>query len=77
MPVNEERTSNEFWKDMRWALDHYQELMEKYPEMWVAVVDKKVVSSGHNIAKIRKTASKETGRLHIPVLFVEDSPHVY
>lgn len=45
--------------------------------MWVAVVDKKVVSSGHRIAKIKKIASKETGRLHIPVLFVEGSPHVY
>ena len=77
MPVNEERMSKEFWEDMRWALDHYQELMEEYPEMWVAVVDKKVVSSGYHIAKIEKIASKETGRPHIPVLFVEGSPHVY
>lgn len=77
MPMKEERMSREFWEDMRWALDHYQELMEEYPEMWIAVVDSKVVSSGHNIAEIKQIASKETDRLHIPVLFVEGSPHVY
>ena len=67
----------EFWDDMKWGRVHYSELVRKYPDKWIAIVDKKVISSGESIKKIRKEAMEKTGRKHIPVIFVEFGAHVY
>lgn len=71
--------TKEFWDDMNWAEEHYSELMHKYPDKWVAVVDKKIVAAGESIKKIEEEAEKKTQRTRdqIPVVFIECGSHIY
>jgi len=62
---------------MRWGREHYSELVKKYPDKWVAIVDKSVVAVGEGIKEIRRAARQKTGREHIVTLFVECGDHVY
>ena len=66
-----------YWEDQNWAIEHYAELIKKYPDKWVAVVNKKVVATGESIRKIREISRKKTGEKRIPVLFIEGSPTRY
>jgi hypothetical protein len=34
-----------FRKDTRWYNDHYEELLENYPDHWVAVYDQELVAA--------------------------------
>ncbi len=47
-----------FNENQRFILDHHDELMEKYPEHWIAVYDKKVVAADPDprklVAKMRE-----------------------
>lgn len=69
--VEIEKMPDEFWEDKDWAFDHYSEWMKKYPDQWIAVVDKKVVAAGKDIGKIEKITQEKTGRKHFPVIYVE------
>lgn len=66
-----------FWEDFDWGLDHLSEWMPKHPDQWVAVVNKKIVSSANDIETARSDAREKTGQTHIPVLFIEGKIHVY
>lgn len=66
-----------YWEDEKWAYSNYTELMKKYPDKWVAVVNKQVVAAGISIRKIKEIARKKTGEELIPVLFIESSPAIY
>ena len=69
----------EFWDDMRWGRQHYSELVKKYPDKWVAIVDGKVVSFGDSPIMVEGDAEKRTGKHQnkIPLIFVESGSHVY
>ena len=67
----------EFWDDLKWGRKHYHQLLAKYNDKWVAIVNKKVVASGESIKRIRQEAIKKTGKKHSPLIFVEDASHVY
>ena len=41
----------EFWDDLKWGRKHYGELVRKYPDKWIAIVNKKVVAVGESIKK--------------------------
>ena len=73
------KETKEFWDDMNWAEEHYSELMQKYPDKWVAVVDKKIQAAGVSIKKIKEEAEKKTHRDkdQIPVIFIECGSHIY
>lgn len=66
----------EFWDDKEWAFSHYSELMQKYPNYWVAIVNKEVVSAGKDLKKVRDEARKRTGREEIPLIFIEGEASV-
>lgn len=68
-----------FWNDMDWGTDHYSDLVNKYPDKWVAIVDKKVVASGDGVIEVENEAMNKTGKPNerIPVIFVECGNHVY
>jgi nitrogenase molybdenum-iron protein alpha/beta subunit len=68
---------NAFWDDMKWAREHYAELVRKYPEKWVAIVNKVVVAVGDSIKSVKREAQERTSKKHIPVIFVESGSHVY
>ena len=69
----------EFWDDLKWGRKHYGELVRKYPDKWIAIVNKKVVAVGESIKKIEAEAMQKTGKEKnkIPVMFVECGAHVY
>ena len=67
-----------FWQDERWAFDHYPELVKRYEDRWVAVVNKRVVASSKSSVKAEEQARVKTGRrLPIAVVYVETGRHVY
>ena len=45
--------------------------MKKYPDQWIAVVDKKVVAAGKDVQEIKKSAREKTGRKYIAVIYIE------
>lgn len=63
--------SKEFWDDKEWAFSHYSELMEKYPNQWVAIASKEVISAGSDLKKVREEARRRTSREEIPLIFIE------
>ena len=52
----------EFWEDMCWGREHYSDFVEKYPDKWIAIVNKSVVAVGEGIKEIRRIAKKKTGK---------------
>jgi hypothetical protein len=67
----------EFWTDQEWGFKNHTQLLKKYRDMWIAIVNKKVVASGLDLAKVQKLAQKKTGKKYIPVMFVESGSHIY
>ncbi len=71
------KTPQEYWDDSKWANENITEIVREYPNLWVAIVDKKIVTSGKIISEVRKIAYKKTNRIHFPVIFAEKGIHVY
>ncbi len=72
-----EKMPKRFWEDDKWAEEHYSELMKKYAGEWVAVFNKKVISYGKNLAKVKEEAMLKAGKQKISTLFIESGDHVY
>ena len=71
-----EQIPSEFWEDKKWALEHYAELRRKYADMWVAIVNKKVVAFGENLTDEKgKSIRKEIGRPFV-TFFVEGEARI-
>ena len=70
-------TPKEYWEDRDWAYEHFGEIAKEYPNLWVAVVDKKVIAAGKVISEIEKIAEEKTGRKSFPVIFAERGIRVY
>ena len=67
-----------FWQDEKWAFDHYPELLKRYEDRWVAVVNRRVVAASKSSVKAEEQAKAKTGRQSpIAVVFVENGRHVY
>jgi hypothetical protein len=68
-----EKTPNIFWESFLWSEEHYEELAKKYPDKWVAIVDKEVAAAGDSIKDVEEEAENKTGksRDEIPVVFIE------
>ncbi len=65
-----------FWEDKEWAFAHYSELLEKYQNMWIAVLNKKIIAASPDLGKVEEIKAKAEDK-HIPVIFLEDGSHVY
>ena len=67
-----------YWQDQRWAFDHYPELVKRYEDRWVAVVDRRIVAASKSSVKAEEQARAKTGRqLPIAVVFVETGRRIY
>jgi len=67
---------DEFWEDQKWALEHYAELRTKYADMWVAIVNEKVVAFGESLTEEKeKSIRKEIGRPFV-TFFVEGEARI-
>ena len=71
-----EQLPDEFWEDQKWALEHYTELRTKYADMWVAIVNEKVVAFGESLTEEKeKSIRKEIGRPFV-TFFVEGQARI-
>ncbi|MBI4597447.1 MAG: hypothetical protein HY737_03495 [Candidatus Omnitrophica bacterium] len=66
-----------FWQDQRWAFDHYPQLVKRYGDRWVAVVNRRVVATSKSSVTAQKQAQAKTGRSPVAVIFLETGRHVY
>lgn len=69
--------SKKYWQDNDWAYSHYSELQKRYLEKWVAIVNKKVVSSGLSPKKVIEEAKRKTNVNRFPVIYVESGANFY
>jgi hypothetical protein len=67
----------EFWEDEDWAYDNYNELVRKYPDQWVSIVEKHVIAAGDNRAKVIELAKRKAGKKDFPTIFLEKKIRVY
>ena len=56
--------SKEYLEDEKWTFEHLGELIEKYPNQWIAVVNKEVVCVGTNLAEVEEVARQKAGGRH-------------
>jgi hypothetical protein len=61
----------EYWDDSEWANEHFADIVQQYPDLWVAIVDKHVVAAGKVIAEVQRCAEERTQRKHFPIIFAE------
>lgn len=67
-----------YWQDQDWAFDHYPELVKRYGDRWVAVVNKQVVAASKSSVNAQKQAKAKTGQqLPIAVVYVETGRRIY
>lgn len=66
-----------FYDDRDWALRHYNDLIKKYEDTWVAIFNRKIVSSSDDGYKALDLARKKTKTEKIPIIFVSKMSHVY
>lgn len=66
-----------FFTDTDWAYNHYNDLIKKYKDTWVAIYNKKVVSSCDDGYKALDIARKKTKIEKIPIVFVSKMSNVY
>jgi hypothetical protein len=50
-----------YLEDEKWADEHMGELIEKYTNQWVAVVNQEVVCVGKNLAEVQRVARQKAG----------------
>ena len=51
--------------DTRWLLENYTELVQKYPDMWIAIMDKEVVIASKDLGEVYRVGRQkedEVGR---------------
>ena len=77
MEIKKLMPPKQYWEDEKWLNKNGTKLSQKYPNMWIAVVNKKVVSYGKNLSNIIEKAKKIAGHEHFPVDFIEKGAHVY
>lgn len=75
----EPKDDREFWESFSWVEKHYPELKEKYPDKWVAVIDKNVVAYSESIKEVEEEAERVTKKTkeEIPVIFIEGNARIY
>ena len=66
-----------FWEDNRWLNAHWAEMVQTYPNMWVAVVGQQIVAAGRDPEEVTKIAQEKTDRCEFPLCFVERGIYVY
>lgn len=63
-------------EDFEWLNSHYSELQEKYPSMYVAVKDRKVIAYGREFGKVYDEARRKVGEDFIIDYILSGEPFV-
>ena len=49
-----------YFEDSRWGREHIDELVQKYPDMWVAILEQEVVVASTDLAEVDRVARQKT-----------------
>jgi len=71
MPKLTQHMPKRFYRDREWADKHYSELQKKYPNKWIAVLNKKVVGVSDDKGNFLEKAKQKTKEEHIPTIWIE------
>ncbi|MBC8182380.1 hypothetical protein H8E88_14860 [candidate division KSB1 bacterium] len=71
------RPKKRFLSDREWAHKHFAEISKQFPNQWVAVYNKKIISANINGSEVEKTTSKKLGHQDFFIFFAEKGIHVY
>lgn len=69
--------SADYWEDSKWASENFTEIVKKYPNLYVGIVDKSVVAAAKTIAEVEDACRTKTGRKDIPIYLAEKGIRVY
>jgi len=54
-------------EDLKWIGEHYSELQRKYPDMYIAVKDGKVIAVGRKFGEVYNKAKKLAGEKNFAI----------
>ena len=57
----------------QWFKENYLDLIQDYPNLWIAVLDQKVVARGNNRYQVRADAKEIAGDRPFSMYFIEPS----
>lgn len=63
-----------YFEDSKWGREHINELVQKYPDMWIAVLEKEVVIASKDLAEVETVARQkaaEVGKGQCVYKFIE------
>jgi hypothetical protein len=68
-----------YWADMHWASEHLAELRQQFEDVWIAIVDQKVIAASSSLGKVKGDAARKTGRRpeEITVKFITSAGAIY
>ncbi|MBL7075131.1 hypothetical protein ISS37_07830 [candidate division KSB1 bacterium] len=66
-----------YWEDSRWAHEHSVEISERYPNQWIAILNKKVIAAGKDGSKVEKNGAEKAGDQEFVIFFAEKGIHIY
>ena len=66
-----------FWKDDYWAHQNYQTLLKRYPNKWVAILNRSVICANEDLRKVKAFLAKKIKGKIVPLMHIEDASHVY
>jgi len=70
-------TPKHYFEDQRWISEHILELIEKYPDQWVAVFHGEVIAAGKNLGEVERLAHEKTGERDIATRLIESGRKFY
>lgn len=71
-----ERLPEEFWEDQRWALENYSNLRKEYADIWIAILNKKVVACGKELTEEKEEYLRKTAGRPLVLLFIESEARI-
>ena len=77
MSRQEKKLPRGFWIDQKWIFTNYDKLARQYANKWIAVVNKRVVTSGNSISAVKRSTYEKTKRSPVPIMFIEKGINIY
>ena len=67
----------EYWEDKEWVNENYTELVQKYPDQWIAVYDKEVIVANKYLGEVKKVARSKNFPRQCLYVFIEGTMRIY
>ena len=69
-----------YWEDEKWLEENIVELTRRYPDQWIAVLNRQVVAANRHLGEVNKIAyqrEEEVGQGQCVYEFVEGGVRIY